>query len=164
MKKNILSVLIVFCFVAGFAGNLSAWEGAAGSPSDTKSKSGTASGSGMSDETTMQYFKKFRSINSELVAAHQELHKLNNPDLTSKGMNLEDIMNQGGAARDKQRQEDLLKAKKVQVEDKITNLLKDRENLKADLTKYYGGNLPPSVSSAWKTEEDYTEYRVSKYR
>ncbi len=54
----------------------------------------TSKGSSAFDETTTQYLKKFRSINSELVAAHQDLYRYNNPDKSNKGINLDEILNQ----------------------------------------------------------------------
>ena len=162
MAKNILSFLIIFCFVAGLAGSLNAWQGAPST--DTKRKPGAAPGMSQFDETATQYLKRLRSLNADLVAAHQEQYKYMYPDTTGKGMNLDDIMSQQDAARDKQRQDDMLRSNKSRVEDKINALLKDRENLKEELTKHYGGTLPSNVASAWKMEEDYTEYRISKYR
>ena len=33
-----------------------------------------------------------------------------------------------------------------------------------EVIKYYKGKLPKNVSDAWKTEQDYTEYRIAKYK
>lgn len=169
--KNTLLLLIICGLLIGSAGSLYAGEDGAGKPPDVKSSPVKeektpvkASGSAQFDETTTQYLKKFRGMNSELVAAHQELYRYNNPDRSTKGLNLENILDQQGAARDLRTQEDVIRARKVKLEEKINSLQRDAEKLRTDLTGYYKGKLPKNVSDAWKTEEDYTEYRISKYR
>lgn len=169
--KNTLCLLIIFGLLIGFAGGVYAWEGDAGRSPDVKPVAGNgekapvkAAGSVQFDETTMQYLKKFRSINSELVGAHQELYRYNNPDLARKGLDLENILDQQGAARQLRTHEEIVREKKAKLEEKISSLQKDAEKLKTDLTRYHKGELPKNVSDAWKTEEDYTEYRISKYR
>jgi len=155
--KNILILIAIFACLAGFAGSLPAWEG-------NTDKSPANTGTSPFDETTAQYLKKFRGINSELVAAYQELNRYNNPDRSTKGLSLEDFLDQQGVARELKTREQLLQDKKAGVETRISELQKTAENLKNDLIKYHNGKLPKNVSDAWKTEEDYTEYRISKLR
>ena len=155
--KNILFLITIFACLVGFAGILPAWEGDTGkSPANT--------GAAPFDETTAQYLRKFRSTNSELVAAYQELNRYNNPDRTTKGLNLDDFLDQQGAARELRTREQVLQDKKARMEAKINELQKAADNIKNDLIKYHNGKLPKNVSDAWRTEEDYTEYRISKLR
>ncbi|MDD4197660.1 MAG: hypothetical protein PHT96_14820 [Syntrophorhabdaceae bacterium] len=170
--RNTPSLLIIFMLLIGPSGNLLAWEGDAGKSPDgrpgaareEKASARSTTGASQFDETTTQYLKKFRSINSELVAAHEELYRYNNPDRSSRGLSLEEILKQQGAASDRKMQEQMIENKKVKVEERISGLQKDAENLKADLARYHNGNVPKNVSDAWKTEQDFTEYRISKYK
>jgi hypothetical protein len=168
--KNIFRVLIVFCLVIGFAGNVLAADSADKKPGDTGPASTAIKGSGGSaaaggfDETTTQYLKKQRSINSELVATHRELYKYNNPEKTPKGMSMADIVDQESSARQAKEQERATRNKKADAEEKIRKLEKDYENLKQDLLKHYNGQLPRNVSDAWQTEEGYAAYLISKTR
>ncbi|MBP1748284.1 MAG: hypothetical protein H6Q52_823 [Deltaproteobacteria bacterium] len=170
--KNTLFMLIIFGLLIGFTGNAPAWDGDAGKSQDGKASPAreekgsvkTSAGSNSFDETTTQYFKKFRSINSELVAAHQELYKYNNPDKSTKGLSLDEFLNQEGTVREMKTQGQITQNKKARTEEKISGLQKDAEDLKNDLIKYYKGKLPKNVSDAWKTEQDYTEYRIAKYK
>ena len=155
--KNILILIAIFACLVGFAGSLPAWEG-------NTDKSPANTGTSPFDETTAQYLKKFRGINSELVTAYQELNRYNSPDRSTKGLSLEDFLDQQGVARELKTREQLLQDKKAGVEARIGELQKAAENLKNDLIKYHNGKLPKNVSDAWKTEEDYTEYRISKLR
>jgi hypothetical protein len=155
--KNILILIAVFACLVGFAGILPAWEG-------NTDKSPANTGASPFDESTAQYLKKFRGINSELVAAYQELNRYNNPDRSTKGVSLEDLLDQQSVAQASKNREQVLQDKKAGVEARIGELQKAAQNLKSDLIKYHSGKLPKNVSDAWKTEEDYTEYRISKLR
>ncbi len=114
------------------------------------------------DETAAQYLKKQRSINAELVAAHREVYKYNNPVRTPKGISMDDIVDQEGSARQAREEEQTARSKKASAEERITRLEKDIENLKQDLLKHYNGKLPKNVSDAWQTEEGYTAYLISR--
>ncbi len=170
--KNTLFLLIIFGLLIGSAGNMYAGDGDAGKSSDASSQNlvkeeklpaKTSTGSSAFDETTTQCLKKFRSINSELVAAHQDLYRYNNPDKSNKGINLDGILNQD-KDRDMITQEQITQNKKARAEEQISNLQKTAEDLKNNLIKHYNGNMPKNVSDAWKTEQEYTEYRISKIK
>jgi len=170
MMKNVFRVLVIFCLLVGFAGNVPAADGTDKKPGDAgpastavKGSGGPAAGGGF-DETTTQYLKKQRSINSELVATHRELYKYNNPEKTPKGMSMADIVDQENATRQAREQEQATRNKKANAEEKIRQLEKDYENLKQDLLKHYNGKLPKNVSDAWQTEEGYAAYLISKTR
>lgn len=157
--KNILFFLVIFGLLAGIGDNAFAWEANAGGKAPAESS--TANGP---DETAAQYLKKFRGINSDLVAAYEELNRYNNPDMSSRGINLDEILNQEGVVRDTRKHEQTIQSKKARVEEKINSLHKEAEGLNNDLVRHYNGKVPKKVSDAWKTENDYTEYRISKYR
>lgn len=168
--KNTLRVWMAFCLLIGFAGNALAADSKENKAGETQSKSGPVTGEKASaenikfDETTTQCLKKLRSINSELVAAHRELYNYNNPEKTTKGISMADILNQESASREAKEQEQTLRSKKARTEEKISNLQKDVEKLKQDLLKHYNGELPKHVSDAWQTEEGYTAYKISKIK
>lgn len=170
--KNTLFGLIVLGLLIGITSNATAGDKDPGKSPDVKpspvgqEKTPVKSSAGSAfDETATQYLKKFRSINSEIVAAHREIYKYNNPDLSNKGVNLGEIMkNQETMARDARQKEETLRDNKARAEEKITSLQKDAESLKVDLIKQYNGKLPKNVSDAWQTEQNYTEYLISKYR
>ena len=149
-------MLIVFCLLIGSAGNTLAAES-----TPVKEEKASAENSKF-DETTTQYLKKFRSINSELVAAHRELYNYNHPDNTSPGIDMAEILNQKNASREAREHEQTIRDKKNKTEERIRVLQKDAENLKLDMLKYYNGKLPKHVSDAWKNEEGYTAYLISK--
>jgi len=168
--KNALLMLIALCLLIGFADNTPAagsedkktGEMKSGSTA-IKEKNVPAENSKF-DETTTQYLKKFRSINSELVAAHRELYRYNNPERTPKGINMADIMDQESTSREAREREQTVSGKKAGTEEKISKLQKDVENLKQDMLKHYNGKPPKHVSDAWQTEEGYTAYLISKYK
>lgn len=168
--KNVFRVLVIFCLLVGFAGTVSAADGAdkkpgEAGPAPTAVKgSGGPAGAGGFDDTAAQYLKKQRSINSELVATHRELYKYNNPEKTPKGMSMADIVDQESSAREAKAQEQATRSKKASAEEKIRRLEKDYENLKQDMLKHYNGQLPKNVSDAWQTEEGYAAYLISKTR
>ena len=81
-----------------------------------------------------------------------------------KGWILRDVFNEDTLGREKKQQEQTAQNKKAMMEDKIKSLQKDAENLWTDLEKYYKGNVPKNVAAAWQTEQDYTDYRISKYK
>ena len=170
--KDTLLILMAFALLIASAGNIHAWDGGppgkapdtASNPAGDGKTPAAKSASSPFDETTTQYLKKFRAINSELVAAHRELYRYNNPDKTTKGINLEEIVNQQGAIKEAQRQEQVMQSKKASVEEKISSLKKDAGNLREDLVKYYQGNLPKNVSDAWQNEQNYTEFLISRIR
>jgi hypothetical protein len=116
------------------------------------------------DEVTTQSLKKFRSINSELVAAHQEIYRLENPDKTTKGLDMRDLFDEQNINREKKQQEQSAQNKKNAAEEKIKSLQNDAEKLKTDLEKHYKGTLPKNVEDAWQTEQNYTDYRISKFK
>ncbi len=166
--KNTLFGVIILGLLIGFTSNAPAEDRDPGKSPDVKSSPAgeekTQAKSNAFDETTTQYLKRFRSINSELVAAHRELYKYNNPDRSSKGINLGEILNQEGTVREARQEEQAVHVRKARTEEKISSLQKDAENLKMDLIKYYNGNLPKNVSDAWQNEQNYTEYLISKNR
>lgn len=168
--KDSLFVLIVFAVLIGSAVNIHAWDGGAlgkdavSNPAGEGKAPAAKPASSPFDETTAQYLKKFRAINSELVAACRELHRYNNPDKTAKGINLEDIVNQQGAVKEARRYEQEMQSKKASVEEKIGSLKKDAENLREDLVKYFHGNVPKNVFDAWQNEQNYTEFLISRIR
>ena len=168
--KNVLWVLMVFCMLIGFAGNTFAADSKGNKAGETKQGSGPAREEKapaegiMFDEATTQYLKKFRSINSELVDAHRELYKYNNPERTPQGINMGDILNQEGAAREAKEQQRATTNRKAETEEKIRSLQKDARDLKQELLKHYNGKLPKHVSDAWQTEEGYTAYKISRIK
>lgn len=116
------------------------------------------------DDTTKDFFKKHRSLNSDLVQAHEDLYRYSNPDKFKKGLNLDDILNQEGVARQARKDQEILEVKKMKTEEKIRDIEKSIGTLFQDLVKYYKGNLPGYISDSWKTEDDYTAYRISKIK
>ncbi len=166
--KNALLVLMVFCLSIGFAGNTLGAGNDGSKPEEMKSKSSPAKEEKAStensrfDEATTQYLKKQRSINSELVAAHRELYRYNNPERRPKGISMADIVDQESSSREAKKQEQAVNINKIKTEEKISGLQKDMDNLKQDMLKYYNGKLPKHVSDAWQTEEGYTSYLISK--
>jgi hypothetical protein len=168
--KNTWSILLIFGLLIGFATCVHAWDGDVGKSPDAKStpakedKTPAKKSTSAFDETTTQYLKKFRSINSALVAAHQDLYRYENPDKSTRGIDLRDVLNEDKLGREKKEQEQSAQNKKAMLEEKIKSLQKDAENLRTDLEKYYKGNVPKNVADVWQTEQDYTDYRVSKYK
>lgn len=168
--KNTWFTLLIFGFLIGLATCAHAWDGDVGKSPDAKSspvkeeKAPAKKSTSAFDETTTQYLKKFRSINSALVAAHQDLYRYENPDKSTKGLDLRDVFSEDKLGREKKEQEQTAQNKKTMLEDKIKSLQKDAENLRADLEKHYKGNVPKNVADAWQTEQDYTDYRISKYK
>lgn len=166
--KKIYRVLVVFCLVIGFAGTVWAADGADKKPAGTGPAPTTVTGGstpaagGGFDEATTQYLKRQRSINSELVAAHREVYRYNNPDRTPKGMSITDIVDQESSARQAREQEQTARTRKADAEERIRRLEKDYQNLRQDLLKYYNGQLPKNVSDAWQTEEGYAAYLISR--
>ncbi|OPY00092.1 MAG: hypothetical protein A4E60_02476 [Syntrophorhabdus sp. PtaB.Bin047] len=165
---NVFRVLVILCLLMGFAGIVSAADGADKKPAGTEPAptavpggSATVAGGGF-DEATTQYLKKQRSINSELVAAHREVYKYNNPVKTPKGMSMADIVDQESSVREAREQEQTARNRKVDAEERIRKLEKDYQNLRQDLLKHYNGQLPKKVSDAWQTEEGYAAYLISK--
>jgi len=168
--KNTWSTLLIFGLLIGFATCAHAWDSDAGKSPDVKpspvkeEKAPAKKSTSAFDETTTQYLKKFRSINSALVSAHLELYRYENPDKSTKGIDFRDVLSEGQASREKKQQEQTVQNKKTTLEEKIKSLQKDAENLRTDLEKYYKGNVPKNVADAWQTEQDYTDYRVTKYK
>ena len=160
--KNALWMLIIFCVLTGFEGNMHAADVKEEIKSAPIKDEKASTGTGKFDETTKQYLKKLRSLNAELVATHRELHNYNNPDKSTKGINMGDILNQESASREAKKQQQTVKTKKADAEERINNLQKDVANLKIDLIKYYNGKLPKNVSDALQTEENYTAYLISR--
>lgn len=165
---NVFRVLVILCLLMGFAGIVSAADGADKKPAGTgpaptavPGGSAPAAGGGF-DEATTQYLKKQRSINSELVAAHREVYKYNNPVKTPKGMSMADIVDQESSTRQAREQEEAARGRKADAEERIRKLEKDYENLKQELLKHHNGQLPKNVSNAWQTEEGYAAYLISK--
>lgn len=116
------------------------------------------------DEMTKDFFKKHRNLNSDLVQAHEDLYRYSNPDNFAKGLNLDDILNQEGVARQAKKDHEALEIKKMKTEQKIRDIQKSIDTLYQDLIAYYKGKLPSYVSDSWKTEDDYTAYRISKIK
>ena len=160
--KNALLALIVFFLFIGFEFNTYAADGKEEIKSIPVKEEKRTTETGKFDETTKQYLKKLRGLNAELVATHRELHNYNNPDKSTKGINMGDILNQESASRETKKQEQTLKSKKAEAEERISNLRKEVANLKIDLLKYYNGKLPKNVSDALQTEENYTAYLISR--
>ena len=165
--KNALWMLIAVCLLIGSAGDVRSADGGdkkpEASPGPVKEETASADSNKL-DGAATQYLKKQRSINSELVAAYRELHRYNNPDKTSRGVNMADIVDQESALRETRRQEQATRNKKTETEERINSLQKDVENLKQDLLKHYNGKLPKHVSDAWQTEEGYAAYLISKHK
>ena len=168
--KNTWFILLISCIAAGCAVKAYAWDGDIGKSPDVKpgpAKEGKApvkKSMGAFDETTAQYFKKFRGINSGLVAAHEELYRIDNPDRSTRGLDMRDLFDEQKTGREKKEQERAAQNRKAVLEEKIKGLQKDTENLWADLERYYKGSVPKNVADTWKTEQDYTDYRISKYK
>ncbi len=168
--KNALWILLAFCLLIGFTGNAHAAdskenkaEETGSNPVPVKGEKASAEGIGF-DEKTAQYLKKLRSINSQLVDAHRELYKYNNPERAPQGINMGDILNQEGAAREAKEQKQATTNRKAETEEKIRSLQKDARDLKQELLRHYNGKLPKNVSDAWQTEEGYTAYKISKIK
>lgn len=168
--KNTWSILLVFGLIIGSAAHARAWDNNVGNPANVKpapareEKAPAKKPAGAFDETAAQYLKKFRGVNASLVAAHEEVYRIENPDRSTKGMDMRNIFDEQKAGREKKEQEQSTQNKKATLEEKIKSLQKDAENLWADLEKHYKGSVPKNVADAWKTEQDYTDYRISKYR
>jgi len=166
--KNVFRVLVVLCLLIGFAAVVSGADGPDKKPGEAGPSSTAVKGSGAPaagggfDETTTQCLKKQRSINSELVAAHREVYKYNNPVKTPKGMSMADIVDQESSGREAREQEQTARSRNAEAEERIRKLEKDYQNLRQDLLKHYNGQLPKNVSDAWQTEEGYAAYLISK--
>ncbi len=164
------STLLIFGLVIGYTPCVFPWDADTGKSADVKGAPATdgnvaakKSASALDDVTT-QSLKKFRSINSEMVAAHQEIYRIENPDRSTRGIDFRDVLNEEKVNREKKEQEQSAQGRKNMLEEKIKSLQKDADKLWADLEKHYKGNVPKNVADVWKTEQDYTDYRISKFK
>lgn len=168
--KNAFRMLIALCLLIVPVGNTFSADGEGNKTGEIKQTTGpvkeekTPAGSSAFDETTTQYLKKFRSLNSELVAAHRDLQKYSTPERDQKSISMADLLDQQSAANEARQQKQTKMTKKAGAEEKIGKLQKEIENLKLDLIKYYNGKLPKHVSDAWRTEEGYTAYLISRIK
>ncbi|MHB8109334.1 MAG: hypothetical protein ACYDHW_04785 [Syntrophorhabdaceae bacterium] len=153
MKSMVWIIVILGIFIV-FAGTANAAD-----PSSASSTSNL-----QLDEPTKQFFKKHRSLDSELIEAHRDLYRYNNPEYGQKNLNLEDLINQEGLARRAREEQETVEMKKKKTEEKIKVLQKSINDLQQELVKYYNGKVPQYVSDSWKTEDDYTAYVISKIK
>lgn len=165
--KKALWMIIVFGLLIGFEADIFAQDTTDKKPEDTKSnlvkEKNVPTASGAFDETAKQYLAKLRSVDRELVDAHRALANYNNPQRNQNlGLPMDEILTSDGGAREKFAEKQTLRDKIARTEDKIKDLQKDVENLKLDALKHYNGKMPKNVSDAWKSEEDFTAYLISK--
>ncbi|MEN6318179.1 MAG: hypothetical protein ABFD82_05440 [Syntrophaceae bacterium] len=165
--KKALWMLIVFGLLIGFEADIFAQDTTDKKPDETKSNAvkekNASTASGAFDETATQYLAKLRSIDRELVDAHRALANYNNPQRNQNlGLPMDEILSSDGGSRGKFAEKQTLQSNIVRTEDKIKSLQKDVENLKLDVLKHYNGKMPKNVSDAWKSEEDFTAYLISK--
>jgi hypothetical protein len=165
--KKALWMMIVFGLLIGFEADIFAQDTMDKKPEETKSnpvkESNASAASGAFDETAKQYLAKLRSIDRELVDAHRALANYNNPQRNQNlGLPMDEILSSDGGSREKFAEKQTLQSNIARTEDKIKNLQRDVENLKLDVLKHYNGKMPKNVSDAWKSEEDFTAYLISK--
>ncbi len=165
--KKALWMVIVFGLLIGFEANILAQDATDKKPEETKSnqvkEKNASAASGAFDETAKQYLAKLRSIDKELVDAHRALANYNNPQRNQNlGLPMDEILSSDGGSREKFAEKQTLRNNIARTEDKIKSLQKDIENLKLDAFKNYNGKMPKNVSDAWKSEEDFTAYLISK--
>ncbi|MBP7527196.1 MAG: hypothetical protein KA801_04690 [Syntrophorhabdaceae bacterium] len=165
--KKALWMVIVFGLLIGFEANIFAQDATDKKPEETRSnpvrEQNASAASGAFDETAKQYLAKLRSIDKELVDAHRALANYNNPQRNQNlGLPMDEILTSDGGAREKFAEKQTLRNNIARTEDKIKSLQKDVENLKLDALKHYNGRMPKNMSDAWKSEEDFTAYLISK--
>ena len=165
--KKALWMVIVFGLFIGLEATIFAQDATDKKPEETKSsqvkEKNASAASGAFDETAKQYLAKLRSIDKELVDAHRALANYNNPQRNQNlGLPMDEILTSDGGAREKFAEKQTLRNNIARTEDKIKSLQKDVENLKLDALKHYNGRMPKNVSDAWKSEEDFTAYLISK--
>ena len=167
MKKT-LQMLIVLCLLIGPAGNILAADDRDKKPEEERSKSTpakaekTSAESNKFDEKTKEYLKKFRSLNAELLNAHRSLSNYNNLEKTQKSRAMTELQYRDTVSRELAEEGQTIINSRAKAEDRIRELQKNVEDLKNDLLKYYNGKLPKNVSEAWRTEEGFYNYQLSR--
>lgn len=167
MKKT-LQMLIVLCLLIGPTGIAFAADDKDKKPEETKSQSTpvkaekTSAESGKFDERTKEYLKKFRSLNAELLNAHRSLSNYNNLEKTQKSRVMTELQYRDTVSRGLAEEGQNIINGRAKTEDRIRELQQNVEDLKNDLIKYYNGKLPKNVSEAWRTEEGFYNYQLSR--